>query len=78
MSFYERNYPGTVQCIAWWVCHFASERCPRDDPHGMDECGEFDPPRFDPDPPQQGPSPRRSFMNYETMRPWYWEQHDSA
>lgn len=75
MSFYETNYPGTVMCVANWVCHLATDRCARDDPHFIDECGDFDPPRYQPDPLPLGPWPRRTWMNYETMTPIYWTEH---
>jgi hypothetical protein len=71
----ERSYPDTVLVCNWWVLHRPSDRCGEEAPHDMSACGEFDPPRTEPDPVPLGPWPRRSWMNYSTMRPIYWT-HD--
>lgn len=50
-----------------WVTHRITDRCERQEPHAIDECGEFDPPRPGYEPPAE--LPRRP-LRYMTNWPY--------
>lgn len=39
-----------MEPVGGWVVHDVTQRCPTTEPHYMQECGEFDPPRIVPQP----------------------------